>query len=123
MFSKPFKINSKDFTKWVHKYGIESSYEAIEGLPQKYTNDGTLHDDVIANKATFRVSFNPMPEDVARDILTEYRAREMFITILDSSVGMRTLLVKPATANIRPVLERRGEIIYYHLSDLVFREK
>ncbi len=123
MLFQPFKINSHDYTAHVRKDGISTNYVPISGLPEKYTMDGTLHDDVLINKAIYTIRFNPLIPAIAQEILNEYRAKHMYITVYDISTGTnRTIYVKPASILAAPSLVTQGAVVYWQIGDLTFRE-
>lgn len=123
MLFETFKINSNDYTAYVRKDGISTTYLPISGLPEKYTMDGSLHDDVIANKAIFTIRMNPLPPAVAQALLADYRALHMNITVPDISTGTNiTAYVKPSSILAAPALVTQGAVVYWQIGDLAFRE-
>jgi hypothetical protein len=121
---KTFKIDTTDFTQYAHKNGLAITYDPIAGLPEKLTMDGTLHDDVIANKATYTIRLNPVSPAVAEQILTAYRQPSVFLTIYDAATGEDVVkLCKTGRAQVLDPFVRSGEAVLWQLDDLVFREK
>ena len=124
MLCKTFKINSVDFTQYAHKNGLSIAYTPIAGLPAKYTLDGTLHDDVIGNKATYTIRMNPTTPEVSQQILAGYRQHSVFLTIFDLAENReKTVLCKTQNATVTDPFVKRGEAIYWQLAPLVFVEK
>lgn len=124
MLCHTFKINYRDYTKWAHKYGLSTSYQPIQGLPDKYTVDGTLHDDILTNKATYTIRLNPLPPGIAREILTEYRSNRVVLTVHDVATGLdKTMLCKAGTASGVVAMVKNGTATYWQLEDLEFIEK
>lgn len=123
MISKTFKLNSKDFTKYAHKSGLSVAYKSIAGLASKYTLDGTLHDDVLTSKATYKRRMNPVVPEIAKQILAEYRTPHVYLTIPDIATGVdKTVLCKTSPANVEVALVQQGNATYWQLDDLVFEE-
>lgn len=124
MFCKTFKINTHDYTQYAHKNGLSIAYNHLSGLPDKITLDGTLHDDVIANKSTYTIRLNPVKPDIAKSILQDYKQSQVFLTIFDPSEGIdKIILCKTQTANVIDPFVKLGSILYWQISPLVFREK
>lgn len=123
MLCKTFKINAKDYTAYAHKYGLSVVYTPIAGLPDKYTMNGTLHDDVLTNKATYKIKLNPVPPAIAQEILTEYR-NALTVTVFDIATGTdKTIQCKVGTASGVVAMVKNGDAAYWTLEDLVFIEK
>jgi hypothetical protein len=123
MLCKNFYIGSNNYTAYAHKYGLESAYTPVDGLPPKYTMDGTLHDDVLTDKATYTIKFNPVTPAVAKAILNAYRTQAT-MTIWDEYNGAnKTIAYKRARSTAVPALVKGGNVVMVQLSDLVFQEK
>jgi hypothetical protein len=124
MLCETFKIDTSDFTQYAHKSGLSIDYEPISGLPDKLTMDGAVHDDVIANKATYTIRLNPVTPAVAEQILTAYRQPNVFLTIRDVATGEDVVkLCKTGKARVANPFVRSGAAVLWQLDDLVFREK
>lgn len=118
MYSKVFKMNSKDFSPYVHKEGVSFAYKYRKGLPDKDTMDGTTHVDLGKNKRTVTARFNPQTETIADTILNEYRSGLIFLTI-----DTGTFLSEPITEATKiPALSKKGVVTMYNISPLVFKE-
>jgi len=124
MLCKTFKMNGRDFTQYAHKYGLNVGYIPIEGLPSKNTLDGTEHDDILDFKAIYTIRLNPTPPDIGRLIISEYKKKEIMLTIYDlESDSDITIRCKPAIFNLTPALVQFNDVVFWQLSDLVFKEK
>ena len=124
MLSKTFKMNSKDFTQYAHRYGLSVTYNPVAGLSSAYTMDGTLHDDVLTNKGTYTIKLNPTAPDVSKEILSAYRDTSIYLTVYDIATDTnRTILTKPGSAKVDVALVKQGNVEYWQLSDLIFIEK
>jgi hypothetical protein len=124
MLTKAFKMNGTDFSAYAYKGGLSTSYDPVAGLPTEYTMDGTEHDDVIRNKATYIVRLNPLPDAaIAQQIVTLYRQPKVFLTVYDMSLGANvTKFCRTGSVKSDPALVKQGNITYWQVSDLVFRE-
>lgn len=124
MLCKTWKINSKDFTQYAHKAGLQVAYTHLKGLPDKHTIDGTKHADIIKSKRVFSIRTNPVTEAVAAQILTEYNSGLQYLTIFDLASGTDiTILTEPSTVVGDPALvDSDGDITYYQLAVLTFEE-
>lgn len=124
MLCKTFKMNTKDYTAYAHRFGLSAIYTPIAGLPDKRTMDGTLHDDILTNKATYTIKLNPVSQALAADILTEYRKTEIALDIYDFATNNNiSIICKPGTASGVIGLVKQGNVIKLELGDLVFIEK
>ena len=124
MLCKTFKIDANDFTQYAHKNGLSVEYAPVAGLPDKLTLDGTLHDDVIGNKATYTITLNPVKPEVAETILTAYRQPNVFLTIFDpASNSDKVIYCKTRQARVADPFVRQGQALYWQISPLVFVEK
>ncbi len=124
MISKPFYINTKDFTQYVHRSGMSVQYTPIAGLPEEYTMDGTLHSDILTNKATYTIRMNPMPPAIVKQLITECRLPEVLLTLYDVATDAeRTIYCKSVLTNVTIAMVKASGITHWQLSDLVFVEK
>jgi len=120
---KTFKIDGADFTEHAHETGLSVSYTPVAALPEKYTMDGTLHDDVLKKKAVYSIRLNPVDPDTGREILEAYNRPHVFLTIYDPAAGVeKTVLCKTAAASASVELVEHGEAAYWQIGDLTFAE-
>lgn len=123
MLCKTFKLNFLDFTEHVHENGLTIIRTPISALPEKYTMDGKLHDDVIKKKATYILNFNPVPPEVGQSLLREYDDAHVFITIFDLKKGADiTIECKTGMSTVSPEIIEQGEYTYWKINDLTFQE-
>lgn len=124
MLKKTFKDNGVDYSLHVREDGLKMSYIPIKGLPDKMTLDTTNHVDLIKYKRLLTVSYNPTDEDVTSEITAVYTSGLQFITVFDiKSKADVTFLAEPSTILDDPwIVDEQGDITYYQLSDLTFKE-
>jgi len=123
MLFKPFKINANDYTSKVKRDGMSITYTPIEGLSPKYTLDGTLHDDILGNKASIVIQLNPVTPADGKAIIADYRAKHMYVTAYDLSTdSVVVLYCKPTSVLSTPALVRNGSAVYWQIGDLTFME-
>lgn len=124
MLKKTFKDNGIDFSEHVRDDGLKMSYIPVKGLPDKMTLDTTTHVDLIKYKRLLTVAFNPTDEDTTSAITTTYTSGLQFITAFDiKSKADVTFLAEPSTILGDPsIVDEQGDITYYQLSDLTFKE-
>lgn len=124
MLKKTFKDNGIDFSEHVRDDGLKMSYFPVKGLPDKMTLDTTTHVDLIKYKRLLTVAFNPTDEDTTSAITTTYTSGLQFITVFDiKSKADVTFLAEPSTILGDPsIVDEQGDITYYQLSDLTFKE-
>jgi hypothetical protein len=83
-----------------------------------------LHDDVIGNKATYTIPLNPVTPAVAKEILAEYRVKELFVTVKDiADDAAITVLCKPGSVSGVVGLVQQGAVTLWQLSPLIFQQK
>lgn len=124
MIATTFKMNGKDFSPYVHYYSPSTGASFIKGLSDKYTLDGTLHDDVIAIKDGHTFALNPVTESEMRLIAAEYKAANVYVTLYNAETGAdKTVLCRPSPMTRKPALVKQGVITYWQLGDLVFTER
>jgi hypothetical protein len=119
--NETFKMNGKDFSQHVYYLGITESGNEVKGLPDRYTLDGTLHDDVIGTKYTHTYALNPVTEADRKAIEAEYNAKNVYLTYYDKASGTdKTVLCKPIPVTWRKLLT---DPVLYQPSDLIFVER
>lgn len=124
MLCKTFKMNFKEFTQYAHKTGMIITRVPVSALPEKYTMDGVLHDDVIKKKRNVTIRLNPVTSEIAQEILTEYDEAEVFLTIYDLKQNADvTFLCKTGQTKENPGIVKQGTAVLWQLGDLVFTEK
>ena len=124
MLKKTFRDNGVDYSEHVREDGLKMSYIPVKGLPDKMTLDNTNHIDLRGYKRLLTVAFNPTDEDTTSEITTVYTSGLQFITVFDiKSKADVTFLAEPSTIlNDPTIVDEQGDITYYQLSDLTFKE-
>jgi hypothetical protein len=125
MLNETVSINILDISADVAKGQHITQYFPVAGLSEKYTLDGTLHDDVLTYKAEHTFKLNPVTPARAQLILAAYnKAAGVFLTCYDEQTGGNvTIFCKTSPARITSKFIRGGVTEYVQLSDLVFRQK
>lgn len=123
MLCKNFLIGTNNYTAYAHKSGLSIAYTPIAGLPEKYTLNGALHDDVLTDKATYTIRMNPVTEAIAQAILSAYRTQTQ-MTIFDVITGTNvTINYKRAPTPVNIAMVKDGAAYRWQLGNLVFQEK
>jgi len=121
VINETFKMNGKDFSQYVYYLGITESGNEVKGLPDRYTLDGTLHDDYFGTKYTHIYALNPVTEVVRKAIEAEYNSSNIFLTYYDKALGAdKTVLCKPIPITWRKL---SADPDLYQSTDLIFLER
>ena len=125
MLNETVLINILDISTDAAKGQHFTQYFPVAGLREKYTIDGTLHDDVLAYKTEHTFKLNPVTPARAQLMLAAYnKPAGVFLTCYDEQAGGNvTIFCKTSPAKIIGKFVRGGVTEYVQLSDLVFRQK
>lgn len=86
MINLPFKINGKDFSHLVHKYGYKTGRVPV--IAKTITDlGGTDHEFISRWRSTLTVTLNASTEAKAIELATELMQREINITYHNFQLG------------------------------------
>ncbi len=83
---KPFDLNDRDFSGYVHKTGIEADLIPVYAS-QVTTLDGVDHDVIARWKARLRVRFNPMDRDRCQILCDQLRMASVKVHYYNPHLG------------------------------------
>lgn len=89
----PFELNDRDFSRYVHKTGIEADFVPVYAS-KVTTLDGVDHNVIARWKSRIRVLFNPTDRDGCRILCEQLKAASVKVHYYNPHLGEVTQFMR-----------------------------
>lgn len=120
MAKLPYKIDSVDFTDFIHKYGYAVRYERVHGENDFVYLNGNEDEDLLQLKPIVTVTLNDTPSAQLRTFLNAVLKASVRLTYFDPAYGEITRTAIPTVERVDVLLEDCGEH-WYSGFDVIMR--
>lgn len=121
---RAFVIDGQDFSAHIIRESMIITYEPIKGLPDVWTEDLTLHDDLLGYRRVITVSPDVMDETQALTLISALRKSTVNVYMRDPAKNeYETIVCQPELPSVKQRLARSTGEHYWQLSPLVLKER
>ncbi len=119
-----FMIDTLDIAQHVQRESMSIVYEPINGLDEVWTEDLTLHDDLLGYRRIITISLNPLPESTAKTIIAALRKPTVTVTFRDpAGTANETINCKPELPRAYQRLTHADGSEWWQIESIVLRER
>jgi len=124
MLRRGLIIGGLDISEYVEKDSMQVTYTPINGLSEVWTEDLTLHDDLLGYKRTFTFDLNSMEESKVLILANIFKRSSVLVKLTDPAKGTaENIYCKPSMPKAVQKMTKGNGKTFWQLSTITLDER